>query len=648
MTATAERFWVEVTPRRAAVRTDGPVVLPRLTGLAAAAGLEGAELDAELASVHRQMSALAAYQAGLVERKATQGAQHPLPFAPGARTDTRPDADDPSLQAADDFLPEEVAVLLNMSVASARYLVDDDLALVRQLPVVWHALADGRIDEARARVIVKALRYQAASWGGPVDDTVIDAIAARGVEWAAAGCPPTTLRERIDAALIAADPEAADRRKALRKREAGVRVTGTGDGLADLRATDLEAADAKLVKAQLGAFVRKLKADGDTRPSGEIEIELVVTLLTRPWEQLDPVIAHLTINADLADLLVPDLSDLIADADRAAESDADSDSDTDVDVHPGFGPTADPDETADADGGDVDDGDVEAYAAPADDAGATAGTAAAPTGDGGARPTDPDEPDDGTGVPVAWTGVSGAGTAVPGAGPPDGTGVSTGGTSLPAAGPHGDRASLLAAGPGACRGAQVGHVDGLPVTPAAVRSLLTWIDALGLTHPDGGGELAFTITGHGGRLLAVATPEELAAAANAGRGIGPPPAAPGYTPTAAQYRYLRARDRHCRFPGCRQVARACDADHVTRYDRHNPAAGGPTCVRNLAMLCRRHHRLKTHARGWRFAVDADGTLHVTTPGGTTRTTRPPAMGEVLDLETGPPPRYDPADDPPPF
>ena len=61
-----------------------------------------------------------------------------------------------------------------------------------------------------------------------------------------------------------------------------------------------------------------------------------------------------------------------------------------------------------------------------------------------------------------------------------------------------------------------------------------------------------------------------------------------------------------------------------------------------------HHRLKTHAHGWRFQLDADGTLHVTTPGGTTRTTRPPAMGEVLDLLDEPPPPYHPADDPPPF
>ncbi|MGY6760564.1 hypothetical protein [Klenkia terrae] len=531
--------------------------VPRLTELAAAAGLSGAELDAELASVQKQMSALAAYRAGLIERKATLGARQPLPFAPGARTDTRPDTDDdPSLQVADDFLPDEVAVLLNMSVGSARYLVDDDLTLVRQLTAVWEALADQRIDETRAKAIVRALRYQARSWGGPVDDAIVDAVAARGVAWAAAGCAPSTLRGRVEAALIAADPEAADRRRELRKREAGVRVQSTGDGLADVRVTGMEAATAKLVKAQLGAFARERKADGDDRRTGEIETDLVATLITRPWVQQDPAVAHLTINADLADLL----------------------------------PTAP----------------AEAGSATADD-----------TVPGDEATQDEAPRDEAPGVEATeCEATEGEAICAPAAGVTDG-------------------------------GSRVGHIGGLPVTPAAVRSLLHWIDALGLTHPEGG-DLAFTITGDRGRLLAVATPEELVAAAKAGRGVGPPPPAAGYGPTAAQYRYLRARDRHCRFPGCRQVARSCDADHVVPYDHHKPERGGPTCVGNLAMLCRRHHRLKTHAPGWRFEMDDDGTLHVTTPGGTTRITRPPAMGEVLDLLTEPPPPYDPAADPPPF
>lgn len=179
-----------------------------------------------------------------------------------------------------------------------------------------------------------------------------------------------------------------------------------------------------------------------------------------------------------------------------------------------------------------------------------------------------------------------------------------------------------------------------------MQALLRRIDALGLTDPDGG-HLALTI-GERGRLLAVATPDELVAAARAGRGIGPPGPAPGYTPTAAQYRYLRARDRHCRFPGCRQVARACDADHVRAYDHARPAEGGPTCVTNLVLLCRRHHRLKTHAAGWTFRLDEDGALHVRTPGGTTRITRPPGVDQVLDLDAEPRPPTTSDPGPPPF
>jgi hypothetical protein len=171
-----------------------------------------------------------------------------------------------------------------------------------------------------------------------------------------------------------------------------------------------------------------------------------------------------------------------------------------------------------------------------------------------------------------------------------------------------------------------------------VRELLRRIDALGLTHPTGG-HLTFTITGPDRRLLAVATPDELEAAARTGQGIEPPPATTAYRPTAAQYRYLRARDRHCRFPGCRHTALHTDADHVSPYDHRNPTHGGRTCIRNLVLLCRRHHRLKTHAPGWAFALDPDGTLHVTTPGGTTRSTRPPATDEVLDLHHPTPPPH---------
>jgi hypothetical protein len=50
---------------------------------------------------------------------------------------------------------------------------------------------------------------------------------------------------------------------------------------------------------------------------------------------------------------------------------------------------------------------------------------------------------------------------------------------------------------------------------------------------------------------------------------------------------LEARDGTCRFPGCRRKAVQCDADHTEPHHK-----GGVTCPCNLAILCRRHHRLK--------------------------------------------------------
>src|SRR5262249_15747718 len=66
-----------------------------------------------------------------------------------------------------------------------------------------------------------------------------------------------------------------------------------------------------------------------------------------------------------------------------------------------------------------------------------------------------------------------------------------------------------------------------------------------------------------------------------------------YRPTAAVDRFVRARDRHCAFPGCAQPAHRCDLDHVTPFQHQNPQAGGLTEPGNLHALCRRHHRLKT-------------------------------------------------------
>ncbi|MGK9219246.1 MULTISPECIES: HNH endonuclease signature motif containing protein [unclassified Microbacterium] len=104
-------------------------------------------------------------------------------------------------------------------------------------------------------------------------------------------------------------------------------------------------------------------------------------------------------------------------------------------------------------------------------------------------------------------------------------------------------------------------------------------------------------------------------------------------PNAAQRRYLRARDEHCRFPGCRRPIRKrlSDADHTIDH-----CLGGPTCVCNLAYLCEYHHTLKHHS-AWTVVQRPGGVLEWTSPTGRTCTDVPPPV--VRFIHDGDPPPF---------
>jgi hypothetical protein len=80
-----------------------------------------------------------------------------------------------------------------------------------------------------------------------------------------------------------------------------------------------------------------------------------------------------------------------------------------------------------------------------------------------------------------------------------------------------------------------------------------------------------------------------------------------YEPPQALIDFLIARDRTCRFPGCRRSAALSDIDHAQSWE-----TGGGTSPENLGALCRRHHRLKTHD-GWTVVSRADGSCTWTSP-----------------------------------
>jgi hypothetical protein len=198
-----------------------------------------------------------------------------------------------------------------------------------------------------------------------------------------------------------------------------------------------------------------------------------------------------------------------------------------------------------------------------------------------------------------------------------------------------------------CGGDEPGEVDGEPVPAAVVRELAR---TLGLMPRPGEAGDASDVAALGALLGAdrtagtalehrphIAVVDELdgsllaltdAAGLRRGEALGPPPDSPGYRPGRALNRFVRLRDRRCRFPGCRARPRTCDLDHVVAHPL------GPTSVCNLCALCEHHHRLKHQAPGWTLTGTGDGGLTWTTPGGLQVTTCPPRFGADDDVGAG--------------
>ncbi|MBK9739696.1 MAG: DUF222 domain-containing protein [Actinobacteria bacterium] len=84
--------------------------------------------------------------------------------------------------------------------------------------------------------------------------------------------------------------------------------------------------------------------------------------------------------------------------------------------------------------------------------------------------------------------------------------------------------------------------------------------------------------------------------------------------------FIVARDRVCRFPGCRRAAARSQIDHAHAWND-----GGDTSPGNLGALCVRHHQLKTHT-GWRITDSRpDGSCTWTSPHGRVYEHEPPPV-----------------------
>jgi hypothetical protein len=467
------------------------------------------------------------------------------------------------LTEVSEWAVDEVAPALRITTAAAGARLVEALVLEERLPLTLAMLARGDLTPAHARHIVEVV--------GPVQDDDLRADIEAHVLGLLGSKTPPQLRETARRIVLRKDADAAARRLVQAIRERGVRWHDRRDGTATV-AIDLPLPAAAAVYRALEAHAEQARVDGDQRTKQQRMADCLQDLVLRPGENgLPPVTIALTLVATLETML-----------------------------------------------GSAEPGQVEGHVVPADvvrELAYTFGLLPRPAPDLDGLPGDAAEPDPplpgateplpaaAPGDPPAWTPVRDRGLAE---------------WMALAAERH---EAAVREGLGSARQA---IRDGV-WTDGELRAVLDVGALIGVRDTAGTG-LAHrphiaVVDRLRGSLVALTD----ATGVRRGVGLGPPGETDGYTPGAELDRFVRLRDRRCRFPGCRARARTCDLDHQREWP------DGPTAHDNLYCLCEHHHRLKHQAPGWRFDAAGDGALVVTTPTGGQLYSHPPRFGTDLDV-----------------
>jgi hypothetical protein len=164
----------------------------------------------------------------------------------------------------------QVSLALAMTRCGASWWTDLAVALTWRLAATGAALATGDIDLARARLVAEAT--------GMLDDD-----AARAVEGAVlpgAGTDTTSqLRARLRRAVIAADPDGADRRRQEAERRAKVSLYPDEEGTATLVGQNLPGTRAAAAMSRINALARALKAAGAVGGMDLLRAQVLIGLL---------------------------------------------------------------------------------------------------------------------------------------------------------------------------------------------------------------------------------------------------------------------------------------------------------------------------------------------------------------------------------
>ncbi len=151
------------------------------------------------------------------------------------------------------FVPDELAPALTMTVRAAEMHLSLAADLVTKLPMTAAALEAGLIDLARARIIAGAARVLTREQAAAVEQLIFPRAGQQ---------TSGQLRAALARAILAADPDAARRRREQAQREARVLRWREDAGTAALCGRDLPSAEALAADQRISARARELKTAG--------------------------------------------------------------------------------------------------------------------------------------------------------------------------------------------------------------------------------------------------------------------------------------------------------------------------------------------------------------------------------------------------
>lgn len=168
----------------------------------------------------------------------------------------------------------EIGAALRLTRRSSEDQTGFAIELCRNRTEVFEALLFGRIDTARARILVDGTQHVSE---GNAHDVLEQVLPDAG------RLTTGQLRHRLEKLCIDVDPDEAKKRYAVAHENRRIELRPTLSGTADLLALDIDPKDAAEIKGWVHREAIKLRRLGDSRTMDQLRTDIYVDLLKRRY-----------------------------------------------------------------------------------------------------------------------------------------------------------------------------------------------------------------------------------------------------------------------------------------------------------------------------------------------------------------------------